>query len=329
MTPKTLTVRSETWPIKGNFRIARGAKTEAEVVVVEIADAQATGRGECVPYPRYGETPAGVVAEIEALRSEIAGLTRHDLQHRLKPGAARNALDCALLDWEAKASGQTAAALLALSDPVPVRTAITISLDTPAAMAKAAATAAISFGLIKLKIAGAGDIERVEAVRRAAPKAKLIADANEGWSLGDLQRLTPELASLGVALIEQPLKAGEDEGLLGFNSPVPLCADESCHTRADLPRILGRYTHINVKLDKAGGLTEALELAREATAAGLKLMIGCMVSTSLSIAPAALLAPLAEFVDLDGPLLLERDRVPGLTYRGDRLFPPPAELWGS
>ncbi len=195
-------------------------------------------------------------------------------------------------------------------------------------MAKSAAAAAQSFGLIKLKIAGAGDLERVAAVRQAAPRARLIADANEGWSLDDLHGLTPELAKLGVALIEQPLKAGEDEGLLGFNSPVPLCADESCHTRADLPRILGRYTHINIKLDKAGGLTEALELAREATDAGLKLMIGCMVSTSLSIAPAALLCRLAEFVDLDGPLLLERDRVPGLTYRGDQLFPPTATLWG-
>ena len=182
--------------------------------------------------------------------------------------------------------------MLGLPPPVPVRTAITLSLDTPEAMAKAAtAAAASSFGLIKLKIAGAGDLERVAAVRQAAPKARLIADANEGWSLDDLHRLTPELARLGVALIEQPLKAGEDDVLLGFNSPVPLCADESCHTRADLPRILGRYSHINIKLDKAGGLTEALALAREATAAGLKLMIGCMVSTSLSIAPALLLAP--------------------------------------
>lgn len=329
MTPKTLTVRSESWPIKGSFRIARGAKTVAEVVVVEIADGNATGRGECVPYPRYGETIAGVIAEIEALRSEVAaGLTRPDLQRRLKPGAARNALDCALIDWEAKASGTAASKLLALPDPVPVSTTITISLDTPEAMAKAAAAAALSFRLIKLKIAGAGDLERVEAIRQAAPKALLIADANEGWSLDDLHRLTPKLARLGVALIEQPLKAGDDEGLSGFNSPVPICADESCHTRADLPRILGRYSHINVKLDKAGGLTEALALAREAADLGLKLMIGCMVSTSLSIAPAALLAPLAEFVDLDGPLLLERDRVPGLTFRGDQLFPPAPDLWG-
>ena len=327
--PTTLAVRSETWPIKGSFRIARGAKTAADVVVVEIADGQATGRGECVPYTRYGETLAGVIAEIEALCAEIAGgLTRADLQRRMKTGAARNALDCALLDWEAKSKGQSVSALLGLPPPVPVRTAITLSLDTPEKMAEAAKAAAASFGLIKLKIAGAGDLERVAAVREAAPHARLIADANEGWSLADLHRLTPKLAELGVALIEQPLRAAEDDHLLGFESPVPLCADESCHTRADLPRILGRYSHINIKLDKAGGLTEAVALAREALASGLKLMVGCMVSTSLSIAPAVLLAPLADFVDLDGPLLLERDRAPGLTYCGDELFPPVAKLWG-
>ncbi len=327
--PKSLAVRSETWPIKGSFRIARGAKTAADVVVVEIADDRATGRGECVPYPRYGETPAGVIAEIERLRSDIAGgLTRAELQQHLKPGAARNAIDCALLDWEAKATGKSAADLLGLPAPLPVRTAYTISLDTPDAMADAARVASQTYRLLKLKIAGAGDLERVEAVRSAAPSATLIADANEGWRVDDLQHLTPELARLGVALIEQPLKAGEDEALLGFKSPVPLCADESCHARADLARIIGRYSHINIKLDKAGGLTEAVALAREASAAGLKLMIGCMVSTSLSIAPAMLLTPLAEFVDLDGALLLERDRVPSLATRGDELLPPTRELWG-
>jgi L-alanine-DL-glutamate epimerase-like enolase superfamily enzyme len=327
--PKSLVVRSETWPIKGSFRIARGAKTAAELVVVEITDGRSTGRGECVPYARYGETTAGVIADIEALRADIAGdLTRSDIQRRLKAGAARNALDCALIDWEAKSKGQSVSALLGLPPPVPVRTAITISLDTPDAMAKAAKAAASSFGLIKLKIAGAGDLERVAAVREAAPRARLIADANEGWSLDDLHRLTPRLAELGVAVIEQPLSTAEDHHLLGFDSPVPLCADESCHTRADLPRLVGRYSHINIKLDKTGGLTEAVALAHEALESGLKLMVGCMVSTSLSIAPAMLLGPLVEFVDLDGPLLLERDRVPGLTYCGDELFPPGPELWG-
>jgi len=327
--PTTLVVRSETWPIRGSFRIARGAKTAAEIVVVEIADERATGRGECVPYPRYGETPTQVIADIDALRSELAqGLNREALQRRLKPGAARNALDCALLDWEAKASGKSAADVLGLPPPIPARTAYTLSLDTPDAMAKAATAAALTYRTIKLKIAGAGDLERVAAVRRAAPNARLIADANEGWSVDDLYRLTPELARLGVVLIEQPLKSADDDTLLDFKSPVPLCADESCHTRADLPRIVGRYSHINIKLDKTGGLTEAVALAREATAAGLKLMIGCMVSTSLSIAPAMLLARFAEFVDLDGALLLERDRVPSLAVRGDELLPPTTELWG-
>jgi L-alanine-DL-glutamate epimerase-like enolase superfamily enzyme len=327
--PKLLAVRSEAWPIKGSFRISRGAKTESEVVVVEITDGRTTGRGEGDPYPRYGEAVSGVVADIEKLRSDIEqGLTRVELQKRLPAGAARNAVDCALIDWEAKASGKSAADLLGLPAPLPVRTAFTLSLDTPEAMAHAAAIAAQTYRTIKLKIAGAGDLERVEAVRTSAPSARLIVDANEGWSLDDLNRLPPELARLGVALIEQPLKAGEDDALLGFKSPVSLCADESCHTRADLPRIIGRYSHINIKLDKAGGLTEAVALAQEATAAGLKLMIGCMVSTSLSIAPAMLLARLAELVDLDGPLWLARDRTPGLVYRGDELLPPTRELWG-
>ena len=326
---KTLAVRSETWPIKGTFRIARGAKTAADVVVVEVSDGTAAGRGECVPYPRYGETTAGVIADIETLRAEIErGLSRVELQTRLKAGAARNALDCALLDWEAKSKRQSASALLRLPPPVPVRTAVTLSLDTPEAMAKAARAVSGSFGLIKLKIAGEGDLERVAAVREAAPQARLIADANEGWSRDDLHRLTPKLAALDVALIEQPLRAGDDDALLSFDSPIPLCADESCHIRADLKRLIGRYSHINIKLDKAGGLTEAVALAQEAIASGLKLMVGCMVSTSLSIAPAMLLAPWAEFVDLDGPLLLERDRIPGLNYLGDQVFPPAGDLWG-
>jgi L-alanine-DL-glutamate epimerase-like enolase superfamily enzyme len=329
--PRTLTVRTETWPIRGSFRIARGAKSAAHVVVAEIADGAARGRGECVPYQRYGETPESVVEQIEAMRGEmLAGLPRAELQLRLNAGAARNALDCALLDWEAKAGGRPAAELLGLVPPVPVSTAFTLSLDAPEAMAEAAAIAAQTYRMLKLKIAGAGDLERVAAVRRAAPKARLIVDANEAWTLPNLHRLTPELWRLGVQLIEQPLKAGEDDALLGFKSPVPLCADESCHTRADLPRLIGRYSLINVKLDKAGGLTEAVALAREAAVAGLKLMVGCMVSTSLSIAPAMLLAPQAEVVDLDGALLLERDREPSLaaSAKGDVLSPPVRELWG-
>ena len=325
-----LKVDVQSWPIKGEFRIARGAKTEALVVVAEIAEDGATGHGECVPYPRYGETVEGVAAEIESVRSDIEnGLTQEELQQRMAAGAARNALDCALIDLEAKRSNRRAFELLKLSAPRPVQTAFTLSLGTPQAMGAAAAeAAACGYGLLKLKIAGADDLARIEAVRRNAPAARLIVDANEGWSEHDLVAFSPALARLGIALIEQPLKAGADDVLVQFQSPVALCADESCHTRADLPRIVGRYSHINIKLDKAGGLTEALALAREATTLGLRLMIGCMVSTSLSMAPASLLAGMADFIDLDGPLLLARDRIPAIRYEADRLYPPDPALWG-
>lgn len=327
---RRLKVDVQSWPIKGEFRIARGAKTEALVVVAEITEDGSTGRGECVPYPRYGETVERVASEIDALRGDIeSGLTRQALQKRVAPGAARNALDCALIDLEAKRSGRRAFELLKLPAPRPVQTAFTLSLDTPQAMGAAAAEAATrGYGLLKLKIAGADDLARIEAVRRNAPGARLIVDANEGWSEEDLVAFSPALARLGIALIEQPLKAGADDLLVQFQSPVALCADESCHTRADLSHIVGRYSHVNIKLDKAGGLTEALALAREATALGLRLMVGCMVSTSLSMAPASLLAGMAEFVDLDGPLLLAQDRSPALRYKADRLYPPDAELWG-
>jgi L-alanine-DL-glutamate epimerase-like enolase superfamily enzyme len=327
---RRLAVTAEIWPIQGAFKIARGAKTQAHVIVAAIGDDQTVGRGECVPYARYGESVQSVLEEIRGLRVQVEnGLTREALQQCLPPGAARNALDCALIDLAAKTSGRPAFELLGLAKPVPVRTAFTLSLDTPDAMGQAAANAAAKgFSLLKLKIAGAGDLERVEAVRNAAPSALLIVDANEGWTRDDLIRLTPKLARLGVGLIEQPLKADEDAFLGNFKSPVALCADESCHTRADLPRLMGRYSHINIKLDKAGGLTEALALAREAQSRGLHLMVGCMVSTSLAMAPASLLAGMAEFTDLDGPLLLAHDREPGMTYEGDLLYPAARELWG-
>ncbi len=330
MAAKHLSVTVESWPIRGGFRIARGSKTEAAVIIVTIAEDGKAGRGECVPYARYGESIESVRAAIERLRGEVErGLTREALQDLLPAGAARNALDCALIDLEAKIKGRRAYELLGLPAPKPVQTAYTLSLDTPDAMGKAAADAAAKrYGLLKLKVAGAGDLDRVQAVRRNAPLAKLIVDANEGWSESDLVTLTPELAGLGVALIEQPLKAGEDEALHSFRSPVPLCADEGCHTRADLPAILGRYTHINVKLDKAGGLTEAAGLAREAQRLGLKLMVGCMVSTSLAMAPASLLCGLAQYTDLDGPLLLARDREPAMRYDADCIYPPDPSLWG-
>jgi L-alanine-DL-glutamate epimerase-like enolase superfamily enzyme len=327
---RRLKVDIQSWPIRGEFRIARGAKTEALVVVAQIAEDGATGYGECVPYPRYGETVQRVAAEIETLRIDVEnGLTREALQQRLAAGAARNALDCALIDLEAKRSRRRAFEVLNLPAPRPVQTAFTLSLDSPEAMGAAAADAATrGYGLLKLKIAGEDDLARVEAVRRNAPGARLIVDANEGWSEKDLVAYSPALARLGVALIEQPLKADADDVLGQFRSPVALCADESCHTRAELPRIVGRYSHINIKLDKAGGLTEALALAREATALGLRLMVGCMVSTSLSMAPASLLGSMAEFIDLDGPLLLARDRIPALRYEADQLYPPEPALWG-
>jgi L-alanine-DL-glutamate epimerase-like enolase superfamily enzyme len=322
---RRLQIRSEAWPIRGSFRIARGAKSEAEVVVVEISQDDAIGRGECVPYPRYGESSDSVCAELACVPSDVS---RADAQRLLPAGAARNALDCALLDLEAKQSGRRVHEILGLPAPHPAHTAFTISVDTPQKMGAAAADAARrGYTLLKLKLAGPGDEDRVAAVRTAAPSAALIVDANEGWTEKDLDLIGP-LGRLGVALIEQPLPAGRDDALQGFISPVPLCADESCHTRKDLPRLAGRYSHLNVKLDKAGGLTEASALAREAKDSGFGLMIGCMVSTSLAVAPATLLAPLADFVDLDGPLLLARDREPGLRYENDLLFPLSPLLWG-
>ncbi len=327
---RSLSVAPESWPLKQAFRIARGAKTEAVVVVATIQDGKFIGHGECVPYVRYGESVDGVIAQIETVRRDIeSGLSREALQVMLPAGAARNALDCALIDLQAKTAGIPAHELMGLPAPVPARTAYTLSLGDPAVMGQAAAAAAASgYRLLKLKVAGGNDLSRVQAVRSAAPAARLIVDANEGWSPKDYDVLAPGLAQLGVALIEQPLKAGEDEYLATAAQPLPLCADESCHTRMDLDRIAGRYAYINVKLDKSGGLTEAVALAREAQQRGLKLMIGCMVSTSLAMAPATLLAGLAQFVDLDGPLLLARDRKPGLDYDVDLVSPPPRELWG-
>lgn len=327
---RKLTVESQSWPLKQTFRIARGAKNEAVVVVAAIGEGDRSGRGECVPYARYGETVASVVGQIEKLRRRVErGLSRQELQTLLPPGAARNALDCALVDLEAKITGRPAYELFGLAAPSPVHTAFTLSVNEPEAMGKAAAEAAAKgYRLLKIKVAGGKDILRVEAVRRAAPEARLIVDANEGWTPEEYDVLAPGLAGLGVALIEQPLKAEEDGYLAWTEAPVPVCADESCHTRADLQRIRGRYSHINVKLDKAGGLTEAVALAREAAAMGLKLMVGCMVSTSLAMAPAILLSGMAEFVDLDGPLLLARDRDPALHYDTDLLHPAPGGLWG-
>ena len=325
---RSLRAADERWPLASRFSISRGAKTEARVVVVEIHDGPARGRGECTPYDRYGETVESVLAQIEALRGAIeAGLGREALQSLLTPGAARNALDCALWDLEARQSGVRVHQLAGLPPPSPVKTAYTISLDEPGAMAAAARLAA-GRPMLKLKLGGGPDLERVQAVREAAPKTRLIVDANEAWSFEELVQIAPELARLDVKLIEQPLPAANDGALEGYHSPIPLCADESLHTRAELDACARRYACINIKLDKAGGLTEALALAAAARAKGLMIMAGSMVATSLSVAPALILAQGADFVDLDGPLLLARDREPGLTIVGSMLEPASPELWG-
>jgi L-Ala-D/L-Glu epimerase len=324
---RRLSVRAERWPIAGVFRIARGAKAEAQVVVVEIVQGGRRGRGEAIPYARYGETVDGVVSAIEMMRGALEhGLTRQALQDVCPPGAARNAIDCALWDLEAKLSGVGVWRTAGLAGLRPVETLYTVGLDDPQAMARAAIEAGRS--LLKLKVGGEGTLERVEAVRRACPEARLVVDANEAWSLADLQGLAPRLAALRVALIEQPLPAGADAALQAYDGPVPLCADESLHTRAELDACVERYAYVNIKLDKAGGLTEALALVAAAKARGLGVMVGCMVATSLSMAPAMLIAQEAAFVDLDGALLLARDRTPALKSMGSTIFPPEPELWG-
>jgi L-alanine-DL-glutamate epimerase-like enolase superfamily enzyme len=323
-----LAVRVERWPITGVFTISRGSKHEAVVVVAAISDGLHTGRGECVPYGRYGENVEGVVASIEACAGAIAhGLSRVELLSLLPAGAARNALDCALWDLEAKRSGCRAAALAGLGPLHPVPTAFTISLGSPEVMA-ARAREASAHPLLKLKLDGDGDEARLAAVRHAAPQARLIADANEAWQPNDLESLLAAAAASGVELVEQPLPAGSDELLEHIERIVPICADESVHDRASLPAIASRYDAVNIKLDKTGGLTEALLTVAQARALGLKIMVGSMVATSLAMAPALLLAQDADWVDLDGPLLLARDRVPGLTYAAGLVSPPLPELWG-
>jgi L-alanine-DL-glutamate epimerase-like enolase superfamily enzyme len=323
-----LAVRVERWPISGGFTIARGAKHEAAVVVATLDDGRHTGRGECVPYAHYGESVEAVVAAIETCGRAIArGLTRAELATLLPAGAARNALDCALWDLEAKRAGLSAAELAGVGRLRPVLTAFTLSLASPEQMAAKAKEAA-GYPLLKLKLGGGGDHERLRAVRAAAPEARLIADANEAWQPHETESLLAAAAEAGVELVEQPLPAGKDDLLAGIARPVPVCADESVHDFASLDKIGGRYDAVNIKLDKTGGLTEALRVAGEARARGLKVMVGSMLATSLAMAPALLLAQDADWVDLDGPLLLARDRDPGLRYEGAMVFPPEPALWG-
>lgn len=318
----------ERWPLREPFRIARGSRTAAEVVVVTVESDGATGRGECTPYRRYGETAEGVVKVIEGVaRERPDGLEREELPALLPASAARNALDCALWDLEARKSGRPVWSLAGLSEPGPVITAFTLGLNAPAEV-EAAARRAADRPLLKLKLGADQDLERVRAARNAAPGTKLIVDANEGWTLEILESLAGPLAELGVDLIEQPLPADQDQALSGIDLPIPLCADESCHDRTTLPGLEERYDAVNVKLDKAGGLSEALATTRGARASGLDLMVGCMVGTSLAMAPAVLLAQDARWVDLDGPLLLGRDRSPALRYEEGRVHPPEPALWG-
>jgi L-Ala-D/L-Glu epimerase len=326
--PVSLNVKVERWPVAGAFTIARGSRTEVVTVVVELGDGDVVGRGECTPYARYGESVESVAAAIEAMRRPLReGLDRTSLQRAMPAGAARNALDCAFWDLEAKQSGAPAFALARLAPPRALTTAYTISLAEPEIMAAAAAKAA-DRALLKIKLGAPGDAARLAAVRAAAPQAELIVDANEGWQPDNLAENLEACARARVTLIEQPLPAGDDAALDSVETPSLVCADESLHDRASLASLAGRYDAVNIKLDKAGGLTEALALAAEAERLGFQIMVGCMLATSLAMAPAMLLAQRARVVDLDGPLLLARDRPHGLVYEGSLVHPPTPALWG-
>ncbi len=325
----SLSVTVDRFPIAGQFTIARGSKTQAVVVTCHLSDGLVTGRGECVPYARYGESVESVVAAIEGLRPAIEnGLSRKDLQSSLPPGAARNALDCALWDLEARRDGRSAGEIAGVGPLRPIDTAYTISLGTPDEMA-AATRAVAGRSVLKIKVGrGDGDADRMRAVRDAAPLARLVIDANEGWSAANLKENLLAAASIGASLVEQPVPADDDDILSRTPRPVPVCADESVHGSADLHRLVGRYDYVNLKLDKTGGLTEGLVFLAEARRLGFGVMVGCMVGSSLAMAPALLLAQGAELVDLDGPLLLARDRPDGLLYEGSKVYPPSRALWG-
>ena len=317
-------VTADTFKLAQVFTISRGSRTEAKVLTVRVTEGGVTGWGECVPYARYDETLESVTAEINGLPGDI---TRQALYDLLPAGAARNAVDCALWDLEAKRAGKRVWELAGLTAPGPEITAYTLSLDEPEAMRAQAAKHAHR-PLLKIKLGTPDDMPRLEAVRAGAPDATIIIDANEGWSAEVYADLAPHLLRLGVALVEQPLPAGEDDALLGMERPVPVCADESCHDRASLPGLKGKYDVVNIKLDKTGGLTEALALRDAARAEGFEVMVGCMVGSSLAMAPATLVAQGAKVVDLDGPLLLAEDRDNALKFDGAGVHPPAAALWG-
>ncbi|WFU49283.1 N-acetyl-D-Glu racemase DgcA [Sinorhizobium terangae] len=326
--PLSLTATVQHFPIAGAFTISRGSKTTASVVTCQISDGKVTGWGECVPYARYGESLESVLAAIEAVRSSIeAGLTRADLQKAMSPGAARNAVDCALWDLEAKKSGKRVHELVGTTAPGALTTAYTISLGDPEQMMVQAQKYSHR-ALLKVKVGTADDASRIRAVRQGAPESKIILDANEGWTEDNLAVHFAACAENGISLIEQPLPAGRDQALASIAHPVPVCADESVHGTDDLKGLAGRYDAVNIKLDKTGGLTEALRMRAAAEALGLKIMVGCMVGSSLAMAPAILVAQGVDFVDLDGPLLLAEDRKPGLRYEASLVFPPETSLWG-
>lgn len=326
---RELTIRHRSLPLKAPFRIARGSKLCAEVVTVELAQAGKVGRGECVPYPRYGESVESVIAQMEVLRGELcAGMDRDKLQVRLAPGAARNALDAAMWDLRSRLDAVPVPVRLERPPCAPMVTAFTVGIDTPERMQAEAARIA-SNALIKVKLDAEDPAARIEAVRHAVPRARLIIDANESWNPAILHDLQPLLERCRIGLIEQPLPAGADDALLAYTGSVPVCADESCHVTDDLPRLRGRYQAVNIKLDKTGGLTEAWRLLHAARAEGFGIMAGCMVCSSLGIAPALQVAREAAFVDLDGPFWLQRDEPGGVHLRDGLLHPPEPGFWGD
>jgi len=328
MNLRRLTITKDVFRLAEVFTISRGSKSAADVITVAIEQDGRRGRGECVPYARYGETLDNVEAAIETLRTAIeGGLSREDLQGRLPAGAARNAIDCALWDLEARLSGRRAFDLAGLPAPGPVTTAFTLSLEDPAIMRDKARKNAHR-PLLKIKLGGDGDLDRVVAVHEGAPDAAIIVDANEGWDVPTYRALAPDLMRLGVTMVEQPLPSSNDDALAYVDRPLPVCADESCHDRQSLPSLAGKYDMVNIKLDKTGGLTEALRLKQEARELGYGLMVGCMVGTSLAMAPAVLVAQGADVVDLDGPLLLAEDREHPLRYDGAGVHPSEPQLWG-
>jgi L-Ala-D/L-Glu epimerase len=315
------------WPIRGSFTISRGSKTQAETIIVEIDHNGVFGRGECVPYARYGESIDNVLEQIKSVLPEVkCGINRDQLQPLLPAGAARNAIDCAMWDLECKLANQSVWQALD-SEPQALVTAYTLSLDKPQKMEQAALENAHR-PLLKLKLGGPEDLERVQAVRRGAPDSTIILDANEAWTPEVYLQLIPELETLGVAMIEQPFPADDDEALETLPRPIPICADESCHDRSSLEHVIGRYDMINIKTDKTGGLTEALALKAAAESAGLRVMVGCMLSSSLSMAPAFVVAQGVDVVDLDGPLLLSRDIENGFEFENNEMLPFSSKLWG-